>query len=257
MPPGHAHARPGAVQHVGAQQSQTAVAGHQRPRARRHLDLVQHLQRGGQGLGEHGLLVGHRVGHRVQVGRRQREPLGEAAVAPEDAEHRAPGRVARVVGAGARGLVDGAVVRGALARWGHVDVAHHAASGQAAVQRDAHELVAGYAGEVHVAPGQGQVGGADPGQAHGHGDLAGERPGLGQVVAHPGPTALQHEPAHPQKSAGLRPMSTMAQSWRAGRPSSAARASSAAFSVPGFRIRSACSTLARGSSTVRPRAGGR
>ena len=106
--------------------------------------LLLHLERGGQRLREDGDLVGHAVGHRVQVRDRQRQELGEGAVAAADAEDgprravRAPARPAGRARAAAR-----------------VDLADHPAAdpfrrGGRPIDL-AHELVAGDARERVVA----------------------------------------------------------------------------------------------------------
>ena len=63
---------------------------------------IEDFQRGGQGLHEHRVGVGDRVGHAVEVGDRQGQVGGQRAVQVEDAQHAAVGAVAGVAPAAGR-----------------------------------------------------------------------------------------------------------------------------------------------------------
>jgi len=118
--------------------------------------LLEHLDRGGERLGEDGRFVGDAVGDAVQVGERQRQELGVRALPTDDSQHRpvlavgGPPRAARLARAA-----------------GDVDVADNPLPDPLGIgRRDdlAHELVADDARVGVVAARELDVGPADTGQ---------------------------------------------------------------------------------------------
>jgi len=84
-----AHARVELAHHLHAQQPEPPVAQHRDEGLALEVELVGGVHRRGEGFCEHRPVVVHRVRDRDEVHNRQAEPLGEAAVAPGDPEHRA------------------------------------------------------------------------------------------------------------------------------------------------------------------------
>jgi len=138
------HVAAGEREHPRHELAEPARADEQHAVRRAQVDLLRDLERGGEWLAEHGGLVGHGVGHAVEVGDGDRDQVGEGAVAADDADHRARRAVAAQAGAARRA--------GAA---GRVDLGHdpradplRAPSAETTVP---HELVAGDAREGGVA----------------------------------------------------------------------------------------------------------
>ena len=134
----------------------------------------QNVQGGGDGLGEHRVLVGHRVRYVHEAAFRDRQALGERAVAAYDAKHR-PRRAVMLVAAKTR--------RASAAR--RVDIGDDAASDPARRVRLQHftdELVSEHAAKAHVAARELQIRVADARDAHPDQGFPGGSHGFGVVL---------------------------------------------------------------------------
>ena len=188
----HRERASGERERLGHEVAQLPVAHHDDAVAGADPDLLPHLEGGGQGLGEDGDVVRDAIRHLVQVRHRQREALGEGAVAAADAEHGAPLAV---------GPAAGPARRAHAAR--RVDLTHHPAARPRLRARRrldaAHELVARDPRERVVPPRELQVGVADPRHEDPHARLARGRLRPRQVVAQPDRLFLQPQPAHERR----------------------------------------------------------
>src|SRR5689334_17346542 len=84
------------LQHLRAEKPELAVAHDCDARAAFNMHALGYAARGGERLCEDRALVRHFVGHGQEISCGQLKRFCERAVAPDDAEHRARGAVARV-----------------------------------------------------------------------------------------------------------------------------------------------------------------
>ena len=161
---------------LSAEQAEASVAEDGDAISFRDVDLARDFDGGGEGLGEDGLVVGNGIGYSQEIGDREREALGEAAVAFVDAEH---GAVAAMLGptTGAQVAFSAGAVDGSDDAF--ADPVRGGGIGNGFDYGD--KLVAEHAFVRHVAFAEFDVGGADADEKRAEDGFAGERGGDGLI----------------------------------------------------------------------------
>ena len=177
------------AKHLGDQQPEPSGADDRRSHPRLDPHLLDNATGGCQWLDEHRRLVVDRRGDRVQVARRQREELGERAVAPANADNGSNVAMPAAGGAAARAL---AAANGNLPRHAAPDPGR--VFGRRVLD-NADELMARHAGEPGVAAQQFQVGAADARRDDANQAFAGGG-GPGALLQRQRPIRIEHQRAH-------------------------------------------------------------
>ncbi len=155
------------AQDQGNEQAQFAVANYQDPGVWPEMNLFGNFQGRGQGLGEDGKGVGDVAGHRMQIGHRQGDILGQAAGLVPDSQHPATGTMVAQAASAAIALAAAQVY------FTHHPLTHPI-RGRGGNDL-AHKLMSQDATEIAVPPGKVNIGLTDAGQA----DADQGFPGLG------------------------------------------------------------------------------